>query len=454
MRRVSWISLLPALVLSLTASSAAAAPPWSTAVDISSPSLFVQPTFVGFDSAGDGLTAWTWQQGVGNSAKVGRRFATRPASGAFTPERAVPTPLSEPEIYGRGHVLWRGEQGFLRRGRQFNRVKVAFGRMDGRIGKPRTLETVEIFGPSVADVNDAGQIALAYIRTERGRRRAATLFVGSGRRFGRPRIVSRRGGVNEVTVAVGRRGDIVAAWERGGRIEARIRRPGHRLGRVISLGRGAPEFTELRAAVSSSGRVWVAWSSQALTEGGDNGPFELQVAVSSRTRSIFHRPRLVDRYERRASDEATLDLALDAERKGLIAWSTFDGQNFRARLASLDRGGRSAGFTTLSQPGYDAAVADLATSLRTENDALVVWSRLDTVGEVGTIVFAGYISIAGTYSAEEQLSIGNRARTPVAAFDPRTGLPSAVWSQREGPDGPGVPLDQVQTFVRASTRSP
>jgi hypothetical protein len=29
-----------------------------------------------------------------------------------------------------------------------------------------------------------------------------------------------------------------------------------------------------------------------------------------------------------------------------------------------------------------------------------------------------------------------------------------VWSQREGADGPGVPLNRIRTYLRASTRAP
>jgi hypothetical protein len=451
MRGVGPSCLLMFLLVFVTAPSNAFGAPWSTPASVSSPALFVSNAFIGFDHAGVGLASWRWQEGVGANARSGVRLATQTVSGSFTPERAVPAPLSVPAIYGGGHVFWKGEEGVVRRRRQLTRVKIAFGLTDGAIGKPRTLYTAETFRGPVSDVNNAGQIALAYIHTTRGRQRTARLFVGRGRRLGQSRVVSRRGDVNAVTVAVGPRGDIVVAWERRGRIEARIRRPGHRLGRVIPVGRGARLGTGLRAAVASTGRVWLAWASQSLSEGGDNGPFELQTAASSSTRFSFRRPRILDRYDRLASDEATFDLSLDPERKGLVAWSSFDGQNFRARLASFNRTGRSARFTTLSLPGYDATVSDLATSEQ-ENEALVVWSRLDAVGEVGTMVLAGYLSPTGDYSGEEQVSTGDRARAPAVAFNPRTGRPTAVWSQREGPDAPGVPLQQIRTFLRASSR--
>jgi hypothetical protein len=440
--------LLVAFSASVTGSASAAT--WSPPADVSTASLFIDHPFIGFDGRGNGIASWRWQAGVGAGARGGVRLSRRPAAGSFAPERAVPDPLSTPIVYGGGHVFWTGEEGVRRGRRQLTRVKYAFGRFDGRIGRPRTLFTDDTFRTSTADAN-AGQIALAYIRVARGAHRSARLFVSRGRRLGRAQTVSPRGPVNSLAVAVGPRGDVVVAWEREGRIEARIRRPHHRLGRVILVGRGARLNTRLRAAVAGSGRVWLAWASQRISEGGDNGRFDLQTAVSSATRSRFLRPRLLERYDRRASDEATFDLALDLERHGLVAWSGFDGQHFRARFAHFDRTGRSARITTLSQPGYDAAVSDLATNPQ-GIETLVVWSRLDAVGEVGTVVLAGVVPPGGAYAGEEVVSAGDRARAPAVAFDPRTGIPTAVWSQRVGPDGPGVPPEQIQTFVRASDR--
>jgi hypothetical protein len=441
------------MLLSVVATpDTAFAAPWSAPVNVSSPALFIESPSIDFGhSSRVGLATWGWIKGTGPGAQSGVRIASQTALGSFSPEQAVPQPLAVPVVYSNGHVFWLGEERIVRRRRELSRIKVAFGQADRRIGRPRTLDTVQTFRTPAVDVNASGQIALAYIQTTRSGRRIAKLLVSRGRRLGRPRLVSRRGGVNAVTVAVGSSGDIVVAWERGGRIEARIRRPGHRLGRVIRVGKGAKLGTRLRAAASSSGRAWVTWASQRLFEGGGNGPFELQTAVSSAKRSIFRRPLRLDRYDRRASDEASFDLSLDLVDQGLIAWSSFDGQNFRARLASMNRRGTQARFTTLSKPGYDAAVGDLATTLPAGH-ALVVWSRLDSVGELGDVVFAG--DVVGTaYAGEEQVSVGDRVRKPAVAFNPQTDRATVVWSQRQGPDGPGVPLDQIRTFVRASTRN-
>jgi hypothetical protein len=451
MRRIAAIFVF--LALSATAAPATASgASWSAPVNVSRPALQVENPFIGYGADGVGLAAWFQGAAVGPS---GLRVASQAGSGSFGPEKTVPESLTVSAVYGIDQVLFTGGKEVFRRGRSHARLQLAFGRTDGSIGRPRTIGTFETFGSSVA-VNDTGQIAVAYIQTVRGRHRTAKLFLSRGRRLGRPRVVSHRGGVNAVTVAVGPRGDIIVAWERGGRIEARVRRFGRPLGRVVQVGRGAKLGTRLRAAVTPTGRAWIAWSSQSASSGGDTGPFSLRTALSALPfRGVeirrFGRPRLLDRYDRGVPEEATFDLAFAGDGSGVVAWSSFDGQNFRARLASVNRTGRLARFTTLSQPGYDAVMNDLATS---GGEAIVAWSRLDAVGELGTAVLAGYVRDGGAYGGEEQVSTGDRARKPAVAFNPRSGFPTAVWSQREGPDGPGVPPEQVRTFLRASTRTP
>jgi hypothetical protein len=46
----------------------------------------------------------------------------------------------------------------------------------------------------------------------------------------------------------------------------------------------------------------------------------------------------------------------------------------------------------------------------------------------------------------------DRARLPALAFDFKSERWTTVWSQRIGPDQPGVPLNQITTFLRSATR--
>ena len=58
---------------------------------------------------------------------------------------------------------------------------------------------------------------------------------------------------------------------------------------------------------------------------------------------------------------------------------------------------------------------------------------------------------AAPFGAPEDVSDLDRARLPDVAFDPIGHRWTAVWSQRIGPDQ-GVPLTQITTFLRSSTR--
>jgi hypothetical protein len=439
--------LLVALSAPVTGSASAAS--WSPPVDVSTPSLFIENPFIGFGSSGVGLASWVSQRGIGAGAQVDLRVASRSVSGAYSPERGGLSVGPPPVVYGRNRVLAVGEDPVARRP-ALSRIQLAFGRTDGRFERPRTVDVAQLFGNPALGANAVGYSALAYVKSVRGRRVARLVERRAGR-WQSPRAVTSRRGVNRVTVTLGQRRRLAVAWERDGKIEVRVRRR-NRLGPVMTVGRAVRLGTSLRAAVGSGGRIWIVWASQRLSEGGDNGPYELYAAVSTLRGTRFRRPRLLDRFDRRASDEAGFDLSIGGDGNAFVAWSSFDGQNFRARLASLNKTGRRAHFTTLSQPGYDAAVRDLAFGPR--GDGIAVWSRLDAVRELGDAVIAGYLSADGSFQGEEQVSRGDRARRPSVAFNPVTGLPTVVWSQRVGPDGPGTPLEQIRTLLRASDRTP
>ena len=99
----------------------------------------------------------------------------------------------------------------------------------------------------------------------------------------------------------------------------------------------------------------------------------------------------------------------------------------------------------------DAAAAPIGTSVP-GGTTMLVWSNLDAVGEVGNHVQAAIRPPGGAFSAPEDVSDLDRARLPAVAFDFKSVRWTSVWSQRIGPDGPGVPLDQITTFARSSTR--
>jgi hypothetical protein len=442
------------LLVAVAPASPSHAATWSAPATLSSPATFVDSPFIGFGTSGEGLASWSYTIGIGPGSSFGLRAAPRAATGQFGAERELPADIARHTVYARDRVVAVSQRDHGDR----RTLRVAFGSTSGRIAAARTIDrftSVPGYGnwPELA-ANDRGDVAVAYLQRIRGGRRAVTLADRRpGGRFAAPRIVAGRGrGAFAVTVALGARGDLVVAWQRRRWVEARVRRAGGRLGPVQRLGPAVAQDTRLHAAVAPSGAVWVAWDAQLTTEGGTSGPFTIRVAMRPAGARTFRPARVLERNEGRASAESRVDLALDPAGAAFVAWSSSDGASARARLATFTADGQTAIIRTLSQPGYDASVRDVATSQQ-PGEALVVWARLDAVGELGTQVLAGPIAADGTYAGEEAVSDADRARLPATAFDPVTGAPTVVWSQRIGPDGPGVPVAQVRTVLRAATRS-
>jgi hypothetical protein len=448
--------LLPSLVIAvslLAAPGTATAASWSAPVNVGSAATFIDNPFIGFGTSGRGIVSWHWQNGVGNTAQGGTRVATRAPNSIFGPEHAAPDARVAPVVFSTGRVAIVQYLSSFKSGRERARVQVAFGKVTGAFSAPKTLDVIEPQFPPALASNNSGDMALAYIqRTRKGARREVTLVERKrGGAFGKPRTVMGRGRANSVAVAVGRSGDVLVAWEREGRVEARFQRHGHRIGPVRRIGSARKLHTQIKAAVSRDGQAWIAWRSQTLTEGGSNGPFAMKLAVSHADGRAFRTPLLLDSFDRRGPESAGFDLALDPHGNGMIAWTTWDGTRFRARLGIANRSGSFRSFQNLSSIQASAIVYDLAAG-RT-GEAMIVWDRLNSVGEEPGGIRAGYIAPGKPYGGEQDLGAGEKARVPAVAFNPVTGRPTVVWSERIGADGPGVPLAEVQTFVRSSTFS-
>lgn len=453
MRRVA----LPLALLAFGAlvSAPAQAATWSAPADVSSPATFIDDPFIGFGSAGTGLAAWHWTQGIGATAQAGERGAVRARDGSFARERRLPSAAVPPVVFGTDGLAVVTQTLRTRNGSQTARLRVARGTIAGALVRAWSSPAHVPVGLPALAANTAGDLAVAYIRRTGARRQVLLAERQPGSVFTGPRVVSGRGRADEVALAVGRRGDLVVAWQRDGTVFARTRRGQNgRLSPATRLGRGAPLHTVLRAAVAGDGRAWVGWTSQRLDEGGGNGSFVARVASTEVPSRAWRAVRL-DVFRRRASDEAAFSLALDPLGTALVAWATWDGSHFRVRAASLEgTDGRLIRADTLSAPGYDAVTGDVAAS-PAAGQALVVWARLDAAGELGTqILAAPWRPRSGPAGPEEVVSTGDRARKPTVAYDRVSGRPVAVWSQREGPDGPGTPIGQIRTFLRAAERAP
>jgi hypothetical protein len=443
-------AVLVALALpAALAASAAAAPPWSPPQALSSPSLFVDNPDVVVSADGRALATWRWSgpRPASGSAPGGTRLAVRDAGALlFGPERSAPNFVTPLVASGLDRVV-----GLDTRARGSGRIslRARFGNSQGEFGPPRTISTYSDTGfpPSLAGPN--GSLVAWIAKSAHGRRIVRAALESRGR-FRHPFTLRSRGRANDV-VAGEALGVMFVAWERAGRVEARVKLSSQRRwGPLQRLGKARPFATSFKV-VGSGRRAYLAW----LAESAESA--SLQVSVLPAASARFRAPQALETIARSAPAE-THPFALVAmpDRDALLAWTGWDGTSWRVRAAITRSGPRFGNLFGITSAGQQSVLGDAASvppgTALPAGTTMFVWSRLDAVGEVGDRVQAAILPPGGPLGRTEDVSDLDRARLPAVAFDFKSVRWTAVWSQRAGPDAPGVPLAQVTTFARASTR--
>lgn len=435
-------SLALALLALALPAAALADPPWSPTHDLSTPHEFVDPVDVTASGDGTALAWWSWQERTGRQAPNGVSLASRPPGGSFGPERAAPVGTIDVQGYAQTRAVALTENVI---GLSFpTRLSVAFGGTNGTFGSSRRIVDENAIGgiPQLA-VNAKGAAAIAYYRSLGGtNNRVMVSLRQAGGSFGAPFQIA-HGRIRSVAVAVGPRGDVLAAWDDRGTIRARYRSPNASGFQPIETISSDPTFfAQIQAAVTDGGRCYLAWSAKFLSEGGSQGPVFDEVAV----RPSGHRFRAAQRLERDGESfgQRPVALALTGSRDASVAWTGFDGAHARARVAATDPSARFGAPQDVSPAGRDGVVSDLAAAGGTR---LVVWDN-------GTFdanqVFAAVAAPGAGFGAAEAVSAAQEARAGQAVF---AGAPLVVWTNRPaGSHPPGGP-DAIQTFAQAATRT-
>ena len=453
MIRIACSVLLAFCVL---VSVAAAAPPWSAPESVSSSSLVVEAPDVLVAADGRAVATWRWSgpRPKGGSAPGGTRLAVRePGALDFGAERAAPRFVTPLVTYGQSRVL-----GLDLRRRSGDRVslRARFGRSDGTFESPRTISTYTEGRGSPSLAEPVGDLA-AWIATTSSGRRVVRAAIRSGGGFGRPITLRGRGRTNDV-VAGRALGVMFVAWERAGEVEARVKLTSRRSwGPVQRLGR-ARKVTTTFAATGSGSRGFLAWLAQ------DQESAFLRTTLLPATGTRFREAKPAgDTIEHAAPVEGhALRLVPLPGRDALLSWSDWYASpgEWRVRAAFA---GPSADFSNpfdVSPSGQSSVLGDASLAPETSAAPLSVmfaWSRLDAVGELGDRVQTRIMrrdnpSTPPELGPPEDVSDLDRARLPAVAFDPASQRWTSVWSQRIGPDQPGVPLGQITTFLRSATR--
>jgi hypothetical protein len=451
----------------LTAAAPASAATWTAPTSVAAPHTFVSPLRSAASGNGTALLDWRFQDGIGSGATAGARGATMlPGASAFGPERTLPGATSQVVPYATRSVAALIDTAVSPARR---RLSVAFGSVQGPfggapngpfLGTPRTVATDDVaFVPSLA-VGANGSGLLAWVARATGSRRVVKVSLrGPGGRFGAPSIVSGTGRANAVVAAVGERGERVVAFERGGRLLARVRAVGHNWGPIQDLGAvAAGTDNELAALVAGAGRTTIVDVHRQLSEGGDTGSLLVDAWVRPAGASRF---RAAQRLESGGQVQSSPPALVPLDSRGaMLAWLGTDpasqgtpgGPGRRVNVSIMGPDARFGAPQALSAPGEAAAGLGAASN---GDEAIASWVRLaPTSDSSGQVLAAVRLSGAG-FAPAEVVSPAENALLTAPGFVPTTpGHPFVAWAARPGGEGPGVPIAQIQTLVRFSRRQP
>lgn len=407
-----------------------ASPLWSSPSSVGGAQEVVQRPAIAFGEGGEAVLAWTFAD------EPRTQVATRDATGRYAATRAVAGELVDaPMAYGETRTA------FLRRteaGDDRVRLGVSFGRTDGDIDALRTMDTFREGGAAAIDAGSDGRIAVAYVERAGGEDRLWLAIRSPGRPFGAPRVIRGGGQMSDVAVAVGNGGDLLVAYRRGDRLEARVQRDEHSLGAVQHLG-PADARTQIAAETAPSGRMLVAWRERDTPTSSSDFVPVVRAAVRPAGPRAFRDDVVL-------SEDATLvpagsgslgPVAVDmtADGTATVVFSQQEGDVVATRAATTDARARFGEPQPISPRD---TVDDVAVS---EAGAIIV--ATEPPGSTGQGISAYIRPAGGTFGGPELAAPREGGGDATVAVDPTTGAPTVVWVSRTGGG----------ETVRAATRS-
>jgi hypothetical protein len=442
--------IVAALVAALAPSTAVAAP-WSAPSTVGPQAAAITDPGIAFGANGPRLLSAGFRSASGYSPGQPLQTVTRLFVG--TTERARTHLVAPPVAYGVARAAFLRESS---RDKDFPvtiTLGVSLGDIGGNVGRFHLLSRrADPFTAAIA-ANYAGVVAVAWTEATTGVNGRVRLAIRRpGGRFGKPLTVA-TGAVGRPTagtteggglaVAVGGRDVVVVAYQRErGRtrtIEARLLR--RRLGRPQAVGpqRG---LVDLSAQIAPNGRAVVAWGSQDVGEEA-NEARSVYAAVMEPRSSRFGAAQVLDPGGPALRPHGRVAPGVADDGSALVAWSSPQGgysAGIRSPVMIATAGPRSR-FGPPRELAATGAVGDAA--IGPGGAAIVVWSRLFPEEEERDLMAAVRPAGARDFGAPEPVSPSERATTPVAAFNPRTGRPTVAW----------VALSEQGETLRVSERS-
>ncbi len=266
--------------------------------------------------------------------------------------------------------------------------------------------------------------------------------------FGRDIAVRTAGSgpVQELTLAMDYRSEVLAVWVQGGAIYARVlavRGAAQPLQRLARTG----EQPHIAAVLSDDGRAIVAWSEQ---QGARTSVYIDRSGSGVR----FGAAQLLERFEDPdglSAPAASPSLVRLSSESVMLAWAGSAAGHWVVRTASVDMNGVGAP-GTIATPGADVLLACLTAGPAA--DALVLWTQpLPSATGLPDLERESIFAARGFDAAEQRTAFGApelvAAPAPVhdlsAGFDPDSDRAVAAWQGE---------ADRIEYSVRAHAGPP
>jgi hypothetical protein len=250
--------------------------------------------------------------------------------------------------------------------------------------------------------------------------------------------LSGRGSIRSVAVAVNQAGDVLAAWDRSGKLESRmwINASKH-LTPVQVLGT-TDDASHLSVALGEGRRAIVAWVDQRVSEGGAASG-KVMATVRSAGRG-FIKPEQLDTYgANQIAGGIGIKAAYTGDGTGLIAFSG----DAAVRVAGVS--GRVIGLAQDLAPvaagSGEFGLGDLATS--PDSGAAVVTWVAPAGGQEQVQAAVLHAGDAGFGDVEDLSGTGRFVSRPTAAFDYRSNAIVVAWTAGQIPGGAPNEVDVV-----------
>lgn len=434
--------LLLILAALLAVAPAAGAATWTAPQTVSAPHEFAGPVLTTTSFDGSTVAVWPWQDNVGNDAVGGWAEAARPSSlqpVSFGPERSALDGTAQIGAFARSQVLAIGAQATGHPGPTgaiFYDIGASFAPVGAGFTSERRLATVPLLGvPQLATSGSTALVSWVEVtRTSSGAiRRVVRAIDRRDGAWGKAYTLSGTGRANTLTAAASANGDQVVAFDRDGKVLARVRKHGHGWGSLVTLAtqNGSTQW-QLAAGIDPRGQVRVVWRRHQLSRSGVPGIQSIETAARLVGRSTFTKAQTLTANGASGFRLAAIPqgwAVADVEHDQPILHRTTGGSQFAAGQAAApaQSGARGADVTWSAVGGITVAWVQPLNGL--------------TDGIARAASFEN-----GAWSAVEDVSPAETVHHVRLTTDGKAGQPVALWTAR--------PSGRPPSVVRSATRRP